>query len=96
MFHGEMDEGWFAEIWQEATADAASSSKEMIDYRGFVRLFDDTAADEETLVEAPHDHDDDKENSVASVGSPVPANPPPISVPSEPEPEPDSEPEQRE
>lgn len=60
VFGGEMDEAWFDEIWQETTAAAAAAGgaaalpvlyggdgeAELVDYRGFVRLFDDSGGEE--------------------------------------------------
>jgi hypothetical protein len=110
VFGGEMDEQWFTEIWEEATAAAAAaaaasaasaasagqevtrtaggqSEATLIDYRGFVRLFDESAAEE----------DEDSGPDEAAAGSQHP--PPPIAAQSEsepelePEPEPEPEPE---
>ena len=105
VFGGEMDEQWFTEIWEEATAAAAAaaasaasaasagqevtrtaggqSEATLIDYRGFVRLFDESAAEE----------DEDSGPDEAAAGSQHP--PPPIAAQSESEPElePETEPE---
>ena len=111
MFHGEMDEGWFSEIWEEATsgvvattAAAANNTQprprshngsEMIDYRSFVRLFDDTAEDEDA-VKVP-DRSDEAEGTAEEDADEctAPHAPPPISMPEEPQlqVEPESEPE---
>jgi hypothetical protein len=111
VFHGEMDEGWFSEIWEEAistvgsTAAAAASNtqprplshsgSEMIDYRNFVRLFDDTAADEDAVKASQRN---DEEEGVAEEGADectAAHAPPPISLAKEPQPqvELESEPE---
>ena len=98
-----MDEGWFEEIWAEATAVSSTAVEasmggpaEMIDYRSYVRLFDDTAGDEDALEDA-HGGNTDKEDKSSggidgSVAVPM-APAPSISLPEDveqPQPEPES------
>jgi hypothetical protein len=100
VFHGEMDEDWFTDIWEEATAASSTAvaasmgeSPQMIDYRSYVRLFDDTAADEDAL-EATQDGEGDEEgkpSADSSIDVPVP---PSIFLPKDaeqPQPEPESQ-----
>lgn len=87
VFHGEMDECWFTEIWQEATSSSVSATaragSEMIDYRGFIRLFDDTAA--EDVEEKPRESASDEEETVPTSTNDCGdmQQPPPISSPDE-------------
>jgi hypothetical protein len=101
VFHGEMDEGWFEEIWAEATAVSSTAvaatmggSPEMIDYRSYVRLFDDTAADEDALEDAHDGNGDEEEKPFAGADNSVamPALAPSISLPDDVE-QPQLEPE---
>ena len=95
-----MDEDWFIEIWEEATAASSTAvaasmggSSQMIDYRSYVRLFDDTAADEDALEDAQDREGDEQGKPSTDSSIAVPA-PPSISEPKDaeqPQPEPESQ-----